>query len=253
MGTSSSGKGRKNSSPLVPAHADASPDQPLPQPEGQRFRGFRTEFGRAVAGGGDGSFPVALGRYARDATGGAGVGARRFGTAYTAGSSLVGLISELQQGGTGEHATGLDLSALAGRPLIEAIETIALALSPDNADADLIRTAVQEALAEVLPDTDSFEPGALDAELLIDVLIEFFTRVLFQDIVNDAGDAWNKAPDADRTIEAEGELFDIIHAAVDKHLSPALAAGVQNLTRTQVETIERKAIEDIWSEWEGNA
>ncbi|WP_292334940.1 hypothetical protein [Mesorhizobium sp.] len=224
----------------------------MPQPEGQRFRGFRTEFGRAVAGAGEGTFAAALGKYARDATGGNSVGPRRYGTAYVAGGSLFGLLSELQQGGTGEASTGIDLSSLAGRPLAEAIEAIAQALAPDNADADLIRTAVQEALAEALPDTASFEPADIDQDALIAVLIEFFAQVLFLDIVSDAGDAWNKSSEGERTIEAEGELFDIIHTAVDKHLGPALAAGIQNLTRTEVEALEQRAIRDIWSEWERN-
>lgn len=252
MGTSSSSKGRKNTSPLVPAHADSDPDKPLPKPEGQRFRGFRTEFGRAVAGAGGGSFLLALGKYARDATGGVGIGPRRFGTAYTAGGSLVGLLDELRSGGTGEQTAGIDLSALRGRPLAEAFESIAQALAPENADADLIRVSIQDALAEVLPDVASFEPADLTDDMLIGVLIEFFALVLFQDITNDAGDAWNKAPNEDRTIQAENELFDIIHAAVDKHMSPALVGGVQNLTRGQISAIERRAVEDIWSEWESN-
>ncbi|MES0008054.1 hypothetical protein NKK52_31575 [Mesorhizobium sp. C277A] len=237
---------------MVPPHADANPGQPVPAPEGQRFRGFRTEFGRALAGAGGGSLSAALGKYARNATGGVAVGPRRFGTAYTAGGALVGVLNDLQQGGTGAEFAGIDLSSLNGRPLAEAIQAIAQALAPENADADLIRIAVQEALAEVLPETASFEPADLDDDALIAVLIEFFTRIIFQDIVNDAGDAWNKAPDQDRTIEAENELFDIVHAAVDRHLSPALANGIQNMTRAQVEAKERLAMDAIWAEWEGN-
>lgn len=250
MGTSSSSKGRRNQSPLVPAYADANPDQPLPTPEGQRFRGFRTEFGRAVAGAGTGSFTSALGKYARAATGGAAVGPRRFGTAYEAGASLVGLISDLQQGRTGEDVAGVDLSSLIGRPIGEAIEAIAQALSPDNADQDLIRIAVQEALAEIFPDVASFEPAILTPDDLIAVLVEFFSRIVFQEITSDAGEAWNKAPDDERTIEAENELMDIIRAAVDNHLSPTFANGVQNLTSGEIKTLERKAIDDIWAEWE---
>lgn len=235
----------------MPAHADAEPEKPLPDPEGLRFKGFRTEFGRAVAGVG-GSFVTALGKYARDATGGVSVGPRRFGTAYTAGESLIGLLGELQNGGTGEQATGIDFSALRGQPLAAAFEAIGQALAPANADSDLIRISIQEALAEVLPDVASFEPAELTEDMLIAVLIEFFTLVLFQDITNDAGDAWNKAPDAERTIQAENELFDIIHAAVDRHMSPALVGGIQNLTRDQIVALERRAVDDIWLEWESN-
>lgn len=250
MGTSASGKGRNSQSPLVPDYADSNPEQPLPAPEGQRFRGFRTEFGRAVSGSGDGSFTSALGKYARDATGGTSVGPRRLGPAYTAGGGLVGLINELGQGGTGESSVGIDLSSLVGKPAGEAIEAIAQALAPENADADLIRIAVQEAMGEVFPDLDIFEPNTFSPDELIAVLVEYFSRVLFLEITNDAGDAWNKSPNQQRTVEAENELFDIIRASVDNHISPALAGDIQNLKRSDLEAIERSAIDDVWSEWE---
>ena len=251
MGTSASGKGRSNQSPLVPDHADADPDQPLPEPEGQRFRGFRREFGKAVEGDGGGSFTSALGKYARDATGGASIGPRRFGTAYVAGGALVGLLNELRQGGTGEESTGVDLSSLVGRPVGEAIERIAQALAPDNADSDLIRISVQEALGEVLPDLDAFDPTDLTPDDLVSLLVEFFSRFIFLDITSDAGGAWAKAPHEQRTIEAENQFFDIVRASVDNHLSPALAGDIENLTRADVEAMERRAVDDVWSEWEG--
>ena len=251
MGTSASGKGRSNKSPLVPDHADANPEEPLPEPEGQRFRGFRREFGKAVEGGGAGSFTTALGRYARDATGGAAIGPRRFGPAYVAGGALVGLLNDLRQGGTGEDSTGFDLSSLVGGPIGEAIERIAQALAPANADSDLVRISVQEALEEVFPDLDAFDPTELTADDLVSLLVEFFSRFIFLDITNDAGGAWEKAPTEQRTIDAENQFFDIVRASVDNHLSPALAGDIQNLTRKEVEAIERRAIDDIWSEWEG--
>ena len=234
MGTSSSGKGRRNQSPLVPAYADADPGKPIPPPEGQRFRGFRTEFGRAVAGAGEGSFRSALGKYARDSTGGVDYGPRRFGPAYSAGGALAGLITELQAGGSGDNAAGVDLSGLVGQSVGEAAEAIAQALAPANADQDLIRIAIQEAIAEVLPEIAIFDPAALTADDIVSLLVEFFSRVLFQEITSDAGDAWNKTDDPARAVEAENELMDIIRATVDRHLSPALSDGLGQLTRVQV-------------------
>jgi hypothetical protein len=116
MGTSASAKGPKSSSPLVPPWADADPNAPLPQPEGQRFRGFRTDFGRVAAGVAGASLRSAVGKYAREASGGSSVGPRRFGPAYTAGAGLAGLIGELQSGGTGEASSGVDLWGLIGQP-----------------------------------------------------------------------------------------------------------------------------------------
>lgn len=251
MGTSASGKGRNSRSPLVPDHADTDPNSPLPPPAGQRFRGFRTEFGRAVSGGAGGSFTSALGKYARDSTGGSTIAARRFGPAYSAGGALFSLLQEMGGGGTGQNSIGVDFAALEGRSAGELIEAIAQALAPENADSDLVRVAVQEALGEVFPDFDPFGSGDISNDDLVAVLVEFLSRVIFLDIVNDAGDAWNHASDHKRTIDAENELFDIIHTAVDNHLAPALASGVETLTREQIERIERNAVEDIWSEWEG--
>ena len=146
MGTSLSGEGRKSDSPFVPDYADEDPDAPLPEPAALKFREFRVAFGRAVAG--RGSLKAALGKYARRATGGASTGPRRFGPAYRAGGVLFVLLDELREGETGEAAAGVDLSTLAGRPVGEVFEAIALALAPRNGDADLIRIALQEALGD---------------------------------------------------------------------------------------------------------
>lgn len=250
MGTSASRGGRSSDRPLVPAHADANPEQPLPPPEGQRFRGFRTEFGRAVAGGGAGSFASALGKYARDATGGASIGPRRFGPAYTAGGTLFDLLGQLATNGTAE-VNGTDLSTLIGQPLEQVAETIAELLAPENADHDLIRTAMLDAIVEALPDVEYFEPAALSPDQIIVLLVEFHSQLLFTEITGEAGDAWNKSDSQQRTIEAEAELLDLIRAAVDRHLSPLLAAGLTHATRPDMEAIQRKALDDIWTEWSG--
>ncbi len=249
MGTSASGKGRNSRSPLVPSHADATPDLPLPAPEGQRFRGFRTIFGRAVAGAAGATFRAALGRYAREATGGAAVGPRRFGPAYGSGGALIGLITDLQSGGTGEAVVGVDLSGLIGQPVGQAAEQIAGLLAPANADKDLIRIAIQEALAETLPDMAVFDPTTLTPDDIIALMVEFFSRVLFHDIINDAAEAWNKTDDPARTVQAENELLDLVRATVDRHLSPLLADGLGQMSREQIEVLERKALDDVWAEW----
>ncbi|WP_200946038.1 hypothetical protein [Caulobacter sp. Root487D2Y] len=232
----------------MPAYADANPEQPLPPPEGQRFRGFRTEFGRAVAGGGAGSFAAALGKYARVATGGASIGPRRFGPAYSAGGALVDLIGKLSSEGTAE-IDGTDLSVLIGQPLEQVAEQIAELLAPDNADHDLIRSAILDAIVEALPDVEFFEPAALSPDQIISLLVEFHAQLLFREITNDAGEAWNKAEAPERTIEAETEFLDLIRASVDKHLSPVLAEGLGKASREEIEAMQRRAVDAIWAEW----
>ncbi len=109
---------------------------------------------------------------------------------------------------------------------------------------------MQEALGEVLPEQDEFEPAAMTPDDLVIILVEFFSKVLFLVIVDDAGNAWNKAPSEQRTIEAENQLFDIIRTSVDNHLSPIFDRQIQDLTKDQIEALERRAIDDLWSEWE---
>lgn len=245
MGTSSSAKGPNNRSPLVPPWADATPDAPMPEPEGHRFRGFRTEFGKVAAGSG-GSMSRALKKYASAATGGSAVGPRRFGPAYSAGAGLIQALS----GGQVQTPTGsFDLAALAGLPMDEAAQAIAEALAPQNADADQVRSAMQEALAEVLGEDGGFDPTSIGRDQIVAVLVEFFARILFQEISAAAGEAWKKAPSVERSTTTENELLEVVRAAMDVHLSPRLSGDLGTLSRDQIAKIEQAALVDIWQSW----
>lgn len=250
MGTSASGKGPKSSSPLVPPHADASPNVPLPEPAPQRFRSFRTEFGRVAAGAAGASLRSAVREYARSATGGSAVGPRRFGTAYIAGADLAQALTDLRAGRTAQGPAGVDLNHLRGQPIDYAAQELARALAPENADADLVATAIQEAIAEALPEVEVFDPATITNDQLIHLLVEFFSRILFQEITSTAGDAWNKSRSPRQTAKLEAALLELVRVTVDKHLSPRLANGISNFSRAQFQDIERAAIEDVWREWE---
>lgn len=245
MGTSASAKGPNSRSPLVPPWADATPGAPVPQSTGQRFRGFRTEFGKVASGGG-GSMAKALQKYASVATGGSSVGPRRFGPAYAAGADLAQALS----GGQIQTASGtFDLAALTGLPMDEAAQAIAEALAPENADADQVRAAMQEALAEVLGEEGVFNPASIEPDQIVTVLVEFFSQILFQEISAAAGEAWKKAPSVERSTATENELLEVVRAAMDAHLSPRLAGDLGTLTRDQIAKIEQAALTDIWQVW----
>jgi hypothetical protein len=236
----------------VPEWADADPTAPLPPPEGQRFRGFRTEFGRVAAGAAGASLASALGKYAREASGGSSIGPRRFGPAYDAGAAFVGAIADLKAGGAGQTASGVDLRTLVGRPIDYAAQEIARALAPENADADQVAIAIQEAIAEVLPDVATFDPDAISVDQVIQILVEFFSRIIFQEITSVAGDSWNHSPSARHTTIVESNLLEIIRVTVDKHLSPRLANGLGNLNRQELAALQRNAVEEVWREWEAH-
>jgi hypothetical protein len=251
VGTSSSSSGAGGRSPLIPPGTDATPGAPIPPAAPNRFRDFRTSFGGYAEGnGGPGALRSALGKYARTATGGAGVGPRRFGQAYQSGGSLFSLLGEMQAGGNGSATTGVDLSRLIGRSVAFAAQELARQLAPDGLDADRVAVAMNEALTEVLPDQDIFDPGAMTSEQIVEVLVEYLARVLFNQVTEDAASAWNRSPSEVRTIEAENELFDLIRTAMDQHMAPRLANGVGRLSKADVERAQLSAMQDVWREWE---
>ena len=156
----------------------------------------------------------------------------------------------MQAGGNGAGATGVDLSGLVGRPIDYAAQEIASVLAPPNADADRITAAIEEAVAEALPEVEIFDPAAMGIDQIVAVMIEFLSRILFQQVVEDAASAWNKAPDASRTVEAEGELLDLIRTAMDKASLPEARPRLGALARLDVERLERQAMAEVWREWE---
>jgi hypothetical protein len=65
------------------------------------------------------------------------------------------------------------------------------------------------------------------ANQLVQILVEFFSRILFQEITTTAGDAWNKALSAQQ-----------VCVVVGKHLSPRLAQGLKSLTRDEIAALK---------------
>ncbi|MCM2356838.1 MAG: hypothetical protein NDI77_01705 [Geobacteraceae bacterium] len=251
MGTSTSSKGPNNNAPLVPPWADATPDQPLPPPpEGPRFKSFRSNLGKFVNSGEGHYLRRSLGEYARNATGGAGVGARRFGAMSNAGAALFGVINDLRQGGTGEAISGVDLSALAGKDVDFAIQEIVAVLTPVNGDAEKIRAAMHVALSEALEGIDEFDPLSIGDEMLIDMMIFYLRECVFEQVVMDSKEAFQKG-DLQRCQDAEGALHDLVSSVVDQHMRPHFANGLTNLTQNQVKDIQQNAIKEVWIEWEG--
>lgn len=251
MGTSTSSKGPKNNSPLVPPWADATPDQPIPpQPEGPRFKPFRVNIGKFVSSGENHYLRRSLGEYARTATGGSAVGARRYGAMSKAGSTLFGVINELRQGGTGEESSGVNLSALSGKDVAFAIQEIVTALTPDNGDAEKVRAAMNTALSEALEGIDEFNPLDISDDVLVDMMIFYLRECVFEQVIMDSNEAFQKG-DLQKCQDAEGALHDLIGSVVDQHMRPLFLNGVTNLTQNQVRDIQQNAIKEVLLEWEG--
>ena len=157
----------------------------------------------------------------------------------------------MQRGGNGSASAGVgSVQGLVGRPFAIAAQEIARALAPEGIDADRVAVALNEAMTEVMAEEEIFDPGNMSADQIVEVLIDYLARILFQQVTEDAGSAWNRSPSEARTIEAENELFDLIKIAMDQHLGPKLANGVGRMSKTDVERAQLRAMQDVWREWE---
>lgn len=247
MGTSASSRGSNKNQPLVPAWADDQPDQPLPTPEPLRFRAFRTSFGKALSGGDSDELKRALGHFARTATGGNAVGPRRFGNVYSAGGDLY---SALRGVADGQAVPGLDTNQFLGRSTDFFAQALGQLLAGDSADADRINRAVQEAVAEVLDLNQAFDPAVLTDDVIAELMSEFLSQSVFQVIVEEAGGAWDRAPDEQKSADCERSLLDLIRVVVEKSLLKRLNGGKTSFTKAEIKDFMREATRTAWSEWE---
>lgn len=247
MGTSTSSRGPGNNSPLVPPWADVDGGGPGPEPEPDRFRGFRTSLGRYVGAGDHSYLTKAMRSYARSSTGGSTVGPRRFGAMAQAGGGLFGILNQLR---TDPDKAPVNLSGLAGRPTRDAIDAIVEALVPENGDAERIRSALNEALSECLEGVETFDFGDITDELLVEVMIGYVARCVFEQIMLDSDRAFRKTASADQQDRAERGLLALVKEAADKHMRHLLDGPVRGMTGEQIQAAELAAIREVWKEWE---
>jgi len=164
-----------------------------------------------------------------------------------AGGGLFGALNQLR---TDPAKAPVNLRALAGRPTREAIDAIVEALVPENGDAERIRTALNEALSECLEGVATFDFGDITDELLVEIMIAYVVRCVFEQIVLDSDRAFGKAISVDQLDQAEKELFELVKVATDKHMRPLLDGQVNGMTGEQIQTAELAAIREVWKEWE---
>lgn len=250
MGTSTSSKGPGKNSPLVPPWADPDDHGPGPTPDPNRFQSFRINLGKFISSGESISLRRALGHYARTATGGHSVAPRRFGALARAGGDLFETLVALRDGQSATTESGFDLSLLNGQDTDIAIDTIVQVLGPENGDADRVRVAMTEALSECLDGIDKFDFSSITDEILINVLLAYVRRYVFQQIVLDSRAAFAKTGAFSRIQQAEDDLLELVGAATDKHMRPLLGENVRMLRGSQIVEAQLRAIREVWMEWE---
>lgn len=249
MGTSTSSPGANDRSPLVPPWADTDGAGPGPEPEDQRFRGFRTSLGRFVASGDRDHLQKAVRNYAKTSTGGSAVAPRRFSAMAQAGSALFAAINQLRGD---PSAAPVNLRDLAGRSTREVIDALVDALVPDNGDADRIRAALNEALSECLEGVEEFDFSSIGDEVLVELMVRYVALCVFQDIVLNSRDAFAKASRPEDAERAEAALLALVHAVVDKHMAPLLQGDLGQMSPAQMQAVQTGAIREVWREWEAS-
>jgi len=249
MGTSQSSPGPGGKSPLVPSWADDQPGIPLPKPEARRFAPFRETLGRYLQSGNRDDLRSSLGNYARKGSGGGSTASRRMGSVNQAGASLYGALSGGEAFGVSEEKL-VSLSDLSGQPCDAAIAQITDALTPEDGDADKIRSAMNHALVEALDGVEVFDPECITDDVIVNTMIGYLAESVFIQIVMDAGDAWNKAEKESQSISAENDLRELIKVVVDHHMASKFGGNVRSFTSQQIVKLERLVIQEVWSEWE---
>ena len=248
MGTSSSSKGGRGRNPLVPAWADDQPGAPLPPSDPNRYRSFRSSFGEYLSsGGGRSALEKSLGKFANQATGGANVGPRRLGKVVSAGGAFGETLKAIANH---TNVPGLDTSQFAGKTVDQFAQAIGEFVSGDSPDADSINCAVQEAIETVLDLDADFDPSSLTDDDIAQIMIEYLAHSIFQLVVNEAGNSWNRSNDIEDTVRCEKEVLDLTREHVEQSFEAQIQQAGINFGSTALEGYMRNAAQHVWQTWE---
>jgi hypothetical protein len=285
MGTSASSTGPNNRSPLLPPWAEQGdpvevgageggdaqqepdgdngkePSQeidngtvqeqipgPVPNiPSPNRLTGARRAFGDYAKSDGDrANLRGSLKKYSRSSGGGSGT-SRRLASGITAGSGLLGI---MQGDSVRVNDKTLSLSDLNGLSTDQAIDRISEHLTPENGDADSVRLALDFALAEVLPEEDTFDESIFTDEVVQEAISCYLTDLIFQDVVNGMGKAWFHAEHPSKHHRMEEELRDLIKVITQSKVEKVTRGNGGDISQDNITRIQIDAISQTVDEWE---
>lgn len=276
MGTSASNTGPNNKSPLLPPWAEQgnpvevesgddgqqipdkaevdngkvqeqipgpTPNIPLPN----RLNGARRSFGDyAKSDGTSSNLRSSLKKFSRSTGGGSGT-SRRLASGITAGAGLLGI---MQGDSVRANNRTLALSDLNGLSTDQAIDRITEHLTPENGDADSVRLALDFALAEVLPEEESFDASMFTDDLIQDAISCYLTDLIFQDIVNGMGKAWFYVEHPSKHHKMEEELRDLVKVITESKLEKLIRQNAGKISQENITKIQIDAISQTVDEWE---
>jgi len=243
MGTSKDYGGKPSNSPLVPPHADAYPDQTLPNPKKKRFRNFRMNFSDYIKTGSQQNRQRMLRLYVSEASGGSAIGFRKFGAVARSGASAISALSNIR-------VADPDLQSAIGQPIDAAAQIIANIVAPFDENRDTVLFALQDAFCSALHGYNEFEPQNMSEELLIDVLLNYITESILIDVWNESGKQLDNFSSSDDLLSRENELRTIIRAAVDFELAERIDRSLENLSAKKLEELQLDSIRAVFEIWE---
>lgn len=221
----------------------AAPNIPSPN----RLTGARRAFGvYAKSGGNSSNLRGSLKKYSRSSGGGSGT-SRRLASGITAGSGLLGM---MQGDSVRVNNKTLSLSDLNGLSTDQAIDRISEHLTPENGDADSVRLALDFALAEVLPEEDTFDESMFTDEVVQEAISCYLTDLIFQDVVNGMGKAWFHAEHPSKHHRMEEELRDLIKVITQSKVEKVTRDGGGDISQNNITKIQIDAISQTVDEWE---
>lgn len=247
MGTSTSNKGtRGNGTPLIPTWLDsddlgitnedqtnssATQDQDLPAqespklfpPDPDRFRMPRSNFSKFISSKGKdrSSLGRAISSYITKTRGGAHKAARGMGSSRSAGSNLIGVLSDIVERGAEEALKSLNLEQLAGNPIQDIFLGLSDYICPEGGTVDvgIARDAFMETISDLLRE------GVVDLDKLnleqVQTVFEIYaTHAIEIRIYNDiANNIIKKPQDISGVKDIQVQLYDFIRNAVSDSLS----------------------------------
>jgi hypothetical protein len=261
MGTSTSNRGQKDKTPLVPSwlgdnDSDQQPGQPQPgqhpsaetqseqsQPaDPNRFLAPRNNFTRYVNSGGSRgeSLHRATSNYVRHSLGGSQNATTRLGSARNSTVRLVSVLSSFINSGVAETSRDYKLGDIIGKSASDVLLRILDFVCPDGGSTDegIARNSYIEALS-TLPDWDNKTIESLTPPEFLAFTEIYMTNVIEERLVNDIGNKLFALPDDVAKVESlQGQLKDYLKGTVSDSVSKL------NIDIRSIDTSQTKAIVD---------
>jgi len=260
MGTSTSNRGQKGNTPLVPSwlgdnDGEQQPVQPQPV-DPKRFSIPRSNFTRYVnsGGGGGGNLHRAASNYIRHSLGGSQNATTRLGSARNSTTRLLSVFSSFANNGVAETSRVFKLGDIIGKSASDILLGIMDFVCPDGGSTDegIARNSYIEALS-TLPEWENKPIESLTPPEFLAFAEIYMANVIEGRLVNDIGNKLFALPKDVAQVESlQGQLKDYIKGAVSDAVSK-LKIDIRFIETSQtkaiVDSIYRTAY-DILSELE---